>query len=133
MNHKEAIESGTVAIHDPEGKNAVAIATFLKGLGLSVHETVLSSFYFDYPYIVQTTNQIGRGRSQAPQVENSKEKLTFVEFLSRTSFEYKPASVEIKLNSKYSAIVSKDKIKVGCQEFDISILDKLVGAHKSLI
>ena len=40
----------------------------------------------------------------------------------------KPKSVNVRLNSEYTAEVHKDKIVVGCQEFDIDILDKLFDA-----
>lgn len=43
---------------------------------------------------------------------------------------FKP--VEVKLNEGYTATVFPDKIKVGCQEFDPVVLDRLVQAHKSV-
>ena len=46
-------------------------------------------------------------------------------------FEYH-SNVKVVLNKELTAIVSKDKITVGCQEFDISIIDKLVEARDKL-
>lgn len=133
MNHKEAIESGAVAIHDPEGKNLTAIVAFFSALGLRIYEDIGDSGDFkEYPYVVYYNNHLVRATTWSVPVTNSKEQLAFGEFLSRESFEYKPAFVVVPLNVKYTAIVSKDKINVGCQEFDISILDKLVEARKSL-
>jgi hypothetical protein len=40
--------------------------------------------------------------------------------------------VEVRLKNNYSAIVSKDTIKVGCQTFPSSILEELMTAYKSL-
>lgn len=40
--------------------------------------------------------------------------------------------MEVKLNSEYTAIVSKKEIKVGCQTFPIDILDKLCEARDSV-
>ncbi len=45
---------------------------------------------------------------------------------------YLPASYEVRLNSKYDAVVTKDTVTVGCQTFPISILDKLVEAREKL-
>ena len=39
--------------------------------------------------------------------------------------------VTVKLNDSHDAIVTKDKIKVGCQTFSIDIIDKLVEARNS--
>ena len=36
-----------------------------------------------------------------------------------------PESQKVKLNNQYTAIVTKDKIVVGCQQFDVSILEEL--------
>ena len=41
-------------------------------------------------------------------------------------------SVIVKLNNKYTAVVEKDKIKVDCQYFPISVIDELVNARDSL-
>lgn len=41
-------------------------------------------------------------------------------------------SVDVILNEGYTATVFPDKIKVGCQEFDPEVLDRLVQAHKSV-
>jgi len=44
--------------------------------------------------------------------------------------EYVEPLVEVQLNSEYKAVLSKDKIKVGCQEFTYDKLDELVNASK---
>ena len=44
--------------------------------------------------------------------------------------EYVEPLVEVQLNSEYKAVLSKDKIKVGCQEFTYEKLDELVNASK---
>lgn len=43
-----------------------------------------------------------------------------------------PTEVTVKLNDSYSAVVSKDTVKVGCQTFPIDILKKLQTAADSL-
>jgi hypothetical protein len=43
-----------------------------------------------------------------------------------------PKTVEVELNNTYTATVSATTLKVGCQNFDISVLDKLVEARDSL-
>ena len=43
-----------------------------------------------------------------------------------------PTSYEIKLNDSYIALVTKDKIKVGCQEFSIKVLKELNEAVSKL-
>jgi len=46
------------------------------------------------------------------------------------SIEEIPQSYDVKLNHEYTATITKDTIKVGCQTFPISILDKLQDARK---
>jgi hypothetical protein len=41
-------------------------------------------------------------------------------------------SIEIQLNDSYTAVVSKDTVKVGCQEFPVSKLKELIEAHSSI-
>ena len=41
-------------------------------------------------------------------------------------------SVKVKLNDTYTAIVTRDEIKVGCQTFKIGILTSLLAAHKKI-
>lgn len=41
--------------------------------------------------------------------------------------------IKVNLNSEYTAYVSKDGIKVGCQIFPLSILDELVKARDKII
>lgn len=53
-------------------------------------------------------------------------------FFALEIVEKRPQKVEVCLNSEYSAEVYKDKIVVGCQTFDPSIIEKLAKAHKSL-
>lgn len=43
-----------------------------------------------------------------------------------------PTQVEVKLNSKYTAIVTKTRIKVGCQTFPVSKIKELTDALNSL-
>ena len=40
--------------------------------------------------------------------------------------------ITIKLNSEYSAIVSKGGIEVGCQKFPLTVIDELVKAKAEL-
>lgn len=42
----------------------------------------------------------------------------------------RPEAITVPLNNDYDAIVTKNSIKVGCQTFSPSILEKLVEAHK---
>ncbi len=43
-----------------------------------------------------------------------------------------PTTAEVKLNSQYTAVVSKTEIKVGCQTFPVSILKELQSAVDKL-
>lgn len=54
----------------------------------------------------------------------------FVDYISKPP---KPNSVEVKLNDKYSAVVTKGTITVGCQIFSADILKELTTAHASLL
>jgi hypothetical protein len=47
--------------------------------------------------------------------------------------EKKPTPAIVKLNENYKAEIYKDKVVVGCQEFPISVIDKLVIAHNKTI
>lgn len=44
----------------------------------------------------------------------------------------RPRKVTVELNGEYSAEVYKDKIVVGCQTFDTSIIQALADAHKCI-
>lgn len=48
------------------------------------------------------------------------------------SVELVPDEIEVKLNDTYTAKVTKDSIKVGCQTFPVSILKELNEALKNL-
>lgn len=48
------------------------------------------------------------------------------------SLDIVPDSVKVKLNNKYEAEVNKDKIVVGCQTFEVSKIEELAAALKSL-
>jgi hypothetical protein len=45
---------------------------------------------------------------------------------------FEPLTVEIRLNSRYKAIVSKDGITVGCQKFPLTVIDQLTKAQAEL-
>lgn len=42
------------------------------------------------------------------------------------------AEIIVKLNDKYSAAVTKDKIIVDCQEFPISVINELIQARDAV-
>jgi len=44
----------------------------------------------------------------------------------------KPKKQIVQLNSEYSDVVSKDGIKVGCQTFNLDIVEKLANAVKEI-
>ena len=44
----------------------------------------------------------------------------------------RPLSIEVELNDACRAIISKDGVKINCQMFPLSIIDKLVKAEKQL-
>lgn len=46
--------------------------------------------------------------------------------------EKKKRTETVILNSAYTAIISRDSITVGCQTFDLSIVDKLVEARNKV-
>ena len=52
--------------------------------------------------------------------------------LSMAEFLEIGARKTVKLNEKYNAIVTKDNIKVGCQDFDPKVLNELLTAWESL-
>lgn len=43
------------------------------------------------------------------------------------------AAVEYKLNASYTALITKDEVKVGCQTFPWAVIKGLVTAHKKLV
>lgn len=134
MNHKEAIENRRVVIYDPKGKNHAAIVTFLTGIGLQTDVIPYGNYSYSdidkYDYFVFTERKvIARGTKDNGNIKQYTEKLTFEDFLSKQTFKN---SVEVKLNSEYKALVTKETITVGCQTFDVGILDQLVAAHKEV-
>lgn len=44
----------------------------------------------------------------------------------------KPKEISVPLNASHTAVVSKDGIQVGCQKFDLSIIEALVKAKAEL-
>lgn len=53
-------------------------------------------------------------------------------FLYSDFYSRKKDHQEVVLNDKYTAVVYKTRVVVGCQEFPISKLQELVDAYKSL-
>ena len=52
-------------------------------------------------------------------------------FYFATTFK-EPKKIELKLNDNTFATIDKNKIVVGCQTFDIGIIDKLVAVRNEL-
>lgn len=84
----------------------------------------------DYPYICVYPRSTGGGElggNFEPHISNGPV-LSLGEFLHETFIN----EVVVELNSSHVAIVTKDKIKVGCQTFPLSIVDDLAKAIASL-
>jgi predicted glycosyltransferase len=58
---------------------------------------------------------------------------TFGELLEIVAAYRPEIVVEVKLNNEYTAIVSKDGIKVGCQEFSLGVIDILAAAKETIL
>lgn len=55
--------------------------------------------------------------------------VTIEEFLALLE---KPKTISVKLNNQYTAEISKDSVKVGCQSFEYSKIEEIVAAHQKL-
>lgn len=105
----------------------------LLGSGLDISETVSKWLLQnkDQPHYVGGEKE---GLSSLIHVDSKDIQVSPEEFinyvLGRGKELHKPVSIE--LNSDYTAIVTKDKITVGCQEFSHEVLKKLYKASKQV-
>lgn len=77
----------------------------------------------DYPVIVVYTDNKTLGGNAAIR-DSGRMVITLSDFLKL----HAEVVVEVELNKEYTAQVSKDGIKVGCNSFPLSVIDKLVEA-----
>jgi len=68
---------------------------------------------------------VNKMEMQNTTVREAWKEITFDD-LYKEGFAFVP--IEVKLNSQYTAIVHKDKIKVGCQEFSMEVFEELKKA-----
>lgn len=64
------------------------------------------------------------------QVDTSIETMTIDEVL--VYLKTLSLTIDVKLNASYTAVVSKDTVKVGCQTFPISVIKEILDASKKL-
>lgn len=95
-----------------------------KSFGRNTVDDYINQWKFSYPWTVIQIEQknFGGNKSEWPEYTT----ITFDKFLSLK----KELEIEIKLNDEYTAIISKDNVKVGCQTFPLSVIQELYNALK---
>ena len=63
-------------------------------------------------------------------IDGSDVALSFETFISKMLGTYKDPNIEVVLNDRHTAIVSKDSVKVGCQTFSYEVIERLYNASK---
>jgi len=109
---------------------ALTILSNLTGIPIgpkALTETMEGNGVSAYPYVIFDVNVISGRRT----LEDRKE-FSLAEVSNLKDYLKNGDSVEVVLNDSYTAIVSKDTVKVGCQTFPITVLKALVAAHKKL-
>ena len=122
MNRNTIIQT-----HSIEQKRAVG--ALLKSIGEPIHENSFGEESNPTRLNVKFFNNNGGEWGGADYVKPNTS-ISFQEFLQLIAA--MPPEVKIELNSEYTATITKDTVKVGCQIFPISIIDKLVEARNSL-
>lgn len=118
-------------IHCPTLIALQAVYDTLRPLGYSIHgdKEQSAEFYWNtcsnYNYIYVSKNKEISGNRE------KQETITFEEFFALFSVN-KTVNKTVKLTDTYSAEVS-DVVKVGCQTFPITVIDKLVAAKKKVL
>lgn len=126
MNYTFQIEDKTKERHEK-------IIQCLYALGYKNSDTCVISaveytkkYGFQYPWtIIDIDRKVFSGNTREYKEHTT---ITFDEFLSLK----KDVNIEIKLNDEYTAIVSKDNVKVGCQTFPLSVITKLYNAVEKM-
>jgi hypothetical protein len=77
----------------------------------------------DYPCVGLSEDLVIHRRSNIPRYGESVDWITFM------NQNPAPKVFEVRLNAEYTAKVSKDGIRAGCQMFPLSIIDDLVEAR----
>lgn len=83
----------------------------------------------EYPYIFKDLNRVDAMEQRG--LKNTDKIIPFSE-LEKYEFYKNNKFLEVKLNGNYTAQVYADKVVVGCQEFSIDVVKKLLDAHKNL-
>ncbi len=86
----------------------------------------LDSGWEDYSHIIIRQNKTFTGRDF---VEHDERAMSIGDALAHLC---EHQIISVKLNDDYTAILSHDGIKVGCQTFPLSVIDELVKAKKLL-
>ena len=115
-------------------QEAEAILAFWSGRGYKFDTkmgldtlTETAKWYFDdYPYVVVYHN---RRKISGYTYQQEYKIVSFVDI-----FNIQPEKmVNVILNNEYTAEVSENGIKVGCQTFSLEIVEKLVAAKKEVL
>lgn len=122
-------------IHCTNKAQILAIFNYFKALGwkitLETHYgnlVLLAQEYLkSYPYVIihSSIQEIGGNSNSCSDGINISFNEIFTNFAA-------PDYIEVPLNEKYTAKVTKTEIAVGCQTFPIDILQKLVQAHNQI-
>lgn len=81
-----------------------------------------------YGYLVKFSKEYEISNWDFNSIPQANDLLTFRENWIRPA----PKTKEVKLNNEYTAIVSKDDVKVGCQTFPYDVIKEIVKAHDSI-
>lgn len=103
-----------------------AVFAYYRSLGYRIADFSPQQYLEKYPHIRIRDNKSIGGNTH---FDESKGKL--VEF--KDIFVIPPKVKTVVLNSEYTAEVTEDGIKVGCQTFPLDIVDRLVEARDKII
>ena len=110
-------------VHSPEHSKAIQEQLFKLGFSWLQGQELM---YLDGDQLFANSNDLGYA-SDSEFYNNSTHKETTLDDLYKLNQPPKP--VEVKLNDEYTAIITDDKVKVGCQEFTHEVINEL---HKAI-
>jgi hypothetical protein len=117
-----------------------ALSTFFKAQGWNVcllgnHWQDANSCIKQFPVFTIDSKKKRTSGVNAEETSRFSKEVSFEEIMEK-GLEAVPdtlASIEVKLNGEYTAIVSEGGIEVGCQNFPLTIIDELVKARKKIL
>lgn len=129
MKHNFPSTINVVCHHIVNLEEAKEILKLAIDYDLSVYQTVLDNkISSKYPYYIWDANE-SRLTRKTDCLQDSKSIVVsleeFKEFMQGKGNYKKPYRKEIKLNSGYTAVVTKKIVTVGCQEFSHETIDEL--------